>query len=81
MGAVVLDAFAQTPAFERRLLLVQHPEISGVPIPGSGGSIPISSRRRTLAGNISLYVGDYLEPEHEYFHLTKEELLEKFAPA
>ena len=33
-----------------------------------------------FGGEHIVYVGDYLEPEHEYFHLTKEELLEKFAP-
>jgi protoporphyrinogen oxidase len=32
-------------------------------------------------GEHIIYIGDYLEPEHEYFHLTKEELLEKFAPS
>jgi protoporphyrinogen oxidase len=34
-----------------------------------------------FGGEHIIYVGDYLEPEHEYFHLTKEELLEKFAPS
>ena len=34
-----------------------------------------------FGGEHIVYVGDYLEPEHEYFHLTKEELLEKFAPS
>lgn len=28
-----------------------------------------------------LYCGDYLPPEHEYFSLTKEELLERFVPS
>ncbi|MGD8634664.1 MAG: oxidoreductase, partial [Anaerolineales bacterium] len=27
-----------------------------------------------------IYIGDYLEPGHEYFSLTQEELLERFLP-
>ena len=34
-----------------------------------------------FGGEHIVYIGDYLEPEHEYFHLTKEELLEKFIPS
>jgi protoporphyrinogen oxidase len=33
-----------------------------------------------FGGDHIVYVGDYLEPEHEYFRLTKEELLEQFLP-
>ena len=32
-------------------------------------------------GDHILYCGDYLEPDHEYFSLGKEELLERFLPA
>jgi protoporphyrinogen oxidase len=34
-----------------------------------------------FGGDHIVYVGDYLEPEHEYFKLTQEELLERFLPA
>jgi len=34
-----------------------------------------------FGGEHIVYIGDYIEPEHEYFQLTKEELLEKFAPS
>jgi len=34
-----------------------------------------------FGGDHIVYVGDYLEPEHEHFRLTQEELLEKFAPS
>jgi protoporphyrinogen oxidase len=34
-----------------------------------------------FGGEHIVYIGDYLEPEHEYFQLTKEELLEKFIPS
>jgi protoporphyrinogen oxidase len=32
-------------------------------------------------GDTIIYCGDYLEPDHPYFNLSKEELLEKFLPA
>ena len=32
-------------------------------------------------GDHIIYCGDYLDPEHEYFRLGKEELLERFLPA
>lgn len=34
-----------------------------------------------FGGDHIVYIGDYLEPEHEHFRLTQEELLEKFAPS
>jgi len=32
-------------------------------------------------GDHILYCGDYLEPDHEYFSLSKEEIFERFVPA
>ena len=32
-------------------------------------------------GDRLVYCGDYLEPEHEYFRLSKDQLLERFLPA
>jgi len=32
-------------------------------------------------GDHILYLGDYLDPDHEYFSLSKEELLERFLPS
>ncbi len=34
-----------------------------------------------FGGDTILYMGDYLEPENEYFHLNQEEILERFLPA
>jgi protoporphyrinogen oxidase len=34
-----------------------------------------------FGGEHIVYIGDYLEPEHEYFELSQEELLERFLPA
>jgi protoporphyrinogen oxidase len=33
-----------------------------------------------FGGDHIVYIGDYLEPDHEYFKLTKEKLLERFLP-
>ncbi len=34
-----------------------------------------------FGGDHILYLGDYLEPDHEYFKLSQEELLQRFLPA
>ena len=34
-----------------------------------------------FGGDHIVYIGDYLEPEHEHFRLSQEQLLEKFAPS
>lgn len=34
-----------------------------------------------FGGEHILYIGDYLDPEHEFFQLSKEELLERFLPS
>ena len=34
-----------------------------------------------FGGDHIVYLGDYLEPDHDYFSLTKEELLERFLPS
>jgi protoporphyrinogen oxidase len=34
-----------------------------------------------FGGDHIVYVGDYLEPEHEFFKLSQDELLERFLPA
>ena len=34
-----------------------------------------------FGGNHIVYCGDYLQPDHEYFELTKEELFDRFLPA
>jgi protoporphyrinogen oxidase len=34
-----------------------------------------------FGGEHVVYCGDYLDPDHEYFHLEKSELLKRFLPA
>ena len=34
-----------------------------------------------FGGDHIVYCGDYLDPDHEYFKLSKEELLERFLPS
>jgi protoporphyrinogen oxidase len=36
---------------------------------------------RHFGGDHIVYIGDYLDPDHEYFSLTKDELLERFLPS
>jgi len=36
---------------------------------------------QNFGGDHILYIGDYLEPEHEHFRLSGEQLLEKFLPS
>lgn len=56
-------------------------------IPKSGGFPFLSLVEHTnflspeyFGGDHIVYIGDYLEPEHEYFRLSREELLERFLP-
>ncbi len=37
--------------------------------------------REHYGGDTIIYCGDYLPPDHEYFSLTKEQLLERFLPS
>jgi protoporphyrinogen oxidase len=37
--------------------------------------------KKNFGGDHVVYCGDYLNPDHEYFRLSQEELLEKFLPA
>jgi len=37
--------------------------------------------KKNFGGDHIVYCGDYLNPDHEYFRLSKEELLENFLPA
>lgn len=34
-----------------------------------------------FGGDHLIYIGDYLEPEHEYFRLTQDELLQRYLPS
>lgn len=35
---------------------------------------------KNFGGDHIIYIGDYLEPEHEYFNLSKEQLLDRYLP-
>lgn len=37
--------------------------------------------KKHYGGDHIIYCGDYLEPDHEYFTLSKDEILERFVPA
>lgn len=78
MGAVVLTVALKQPLMQQTywlnmpkdqfpfLALVEHTNF-------------IESKH--YGGDHLIYCGDYLDPSHEYFSLTKEQLLERFMPA
>jgi protoporphyrinogen oxidase len=78
MGAVVMTIALTQPLTERNywinmpkdqfpfLALVEHTNFI---------------EREHYGGDHLIYCGDYLEPTHEYFSLTQDELLERFLPA
>ena len=71
---------AQRADVQRGLLLVQHPQERRVPIFGFGGAHQLRLPDH-FGGEHILYAGDYLDPDHEYFSMSKEELLARFIPA
>ena len=68
------------PAVDR-VLLAQPAQRGRLPVPGAWSSTPTSWTPEHYGGDHLIYCGDYLDPDHEYFNLSKEELLERFLPA
>jgi protoporphyrinogen oxidase len=78
MGAVVMTIALNQPLTDGRywinmpkdqfpfLALVEHTNFIG---------------SEHYGGDHLIYCGDYLDPAHEYFHLSEDELLERFLPA
>jgi protoporphyrinogen oxidase len=80
MGAVVLTLSLKHQLSKEGYYWYNIPKSAGFPflaVVEHTNFVPAEN----FGGEHIVYVGDYLEPEHEYFHLTKEELLEKFAPS
>ena len=78
MGAVVMVL-----TLDRQLtkhLLAQPAQGSRLPVPGPGRAHQLHGAEH-YGGDHIIYCGDYLEPDHEYFQLSKEELLERFLPS
>ena len=79
MGAVVIVLALKQPLSEEGYYWYNLPKSAGFPflaLVEHTNFIP----PKNFAGEHIVYIGDYLEPEHEYFNLSQEELLERFLP-
>jgi protoporphyrinogen oxidase len=79
MGAVVLVASLKQQLSTDGYYWFNLPKSAGFPflaLVEHTNYIPAEN----FGGDHIIYIGDYLEPDHEYFELTKEELLERFLP-
>ncbi len=80
LGAVVLILALTQPLSESGIYWHNLPKSSGFPF------LALVEHTNFLSpsffgGDHLVYCGDYLKPDHEYFHLTKDELLNRFEPA
>ncbi len=80
MGAVVMVLALEHQLSEEGFYWYNIPKSAGFPF------LAVVEHTNFLppehyGGNHIVYIGDYLEPDHEYFELTKEELLERFLPS
>lgn len=80
MGAVVMVLALKHQLSEEGYYWYNIPKSAGFPFLAVVEHTNFVSPKH-FGGNHIVYIGDYLEPEHEHFRLTKEELLEKFAPS
>lgn len=80
MGAVVLILALKQRLSEQGVYWHNLPKGVGFPFLSLVEHTNFISRE-FFGGDHIVYCGDYLDPGHEYFTLTKEELLERFLPA
>jgi protoporphyrinogen oxidase len=80
MGAVVLTLALKHQLSEQGYYWYNLPKSAGYPflaLVEHTNFVPADK----FGGDHIVYVGDYLEPEHEFFKLSQEQLLERFLPA
>ena len=80
MGAVVLTMSLKQQLSEDGYYWFNMPKNAGFPFLALVEHTNYVSPEHFGGGHI-LYAGDYLEPDHEYFSLSKEDLLDRFLPA
>jgi protoporphyrinogen oxidase len=80
MGAVVLTLALKHQLSEEGYYWYNLPKSAGYPFLALVEHTNYVSPEH-FGGDHIVYMGDYLEPEHEYFRLSQEELLERFLPA
>jgi protoporphyrinogen oxidase len=80
MGAVVMVLALKRPLSEQGYYWYNIPKSAGFPflaLVEHTNFVPPEH----FGGDHIVYIGDYLEPDHEYFQLTQEQLLERFLPS
>jgi len=80
MGAVVLVLALRERLSQKGFYWHNLPKAAGFPflsLVEHTNFIPAEK----FGGDHIVYLGDYLEPDHEYFHLSREQLLERFLPS
>ena len=80
MGAVVLILALKHQLSEQGYYWYNLPKSGGYPflaLVEHTNYVPADK----FGGDHIVYMGDYLEPEHEFFHLSQEQILERFLPA
>ncbi len=80
MGAVVTILALDHPLSKEGYYWYNIPKSAGFPFLAVVEHTNFLSPEH-FGGEHIVYLGDYLEPDHEYFRLSKEELLERFLPA
>jgi protoporphyrinogen oxidase len=80
MGAVVLVLSLDHPLSRDGIYWHNLPKESGFPFLALVEHTNLLPSEH-FGGNHIVYCGDYLAPDHEYFQLSKEQLLERFLPA
>ena len=80
MGAVVMVMSLKNQLSEQGYYWFNLPKDAGFPFLALVEHTNYVSSEN-FGGDHILYAGDYLEPGHEYFSLSQDELLERFAPA
>jgi len=80
MGAVVITLALKHQLSEEGYYWYNLPKSAGYPFLALVEHTNFVSPEH-FGGDHIVYIGDYLEPEHEFFKLTQEELLERFLPA
>ena len=80
MGAVVITLALKHQLSEQGYYWYNLPKTAGYPFLALVEHTNFLSPEH-FGGDHIVYMGDYLEPEHEYFRLSQEELLERFLPA
>jgi protoporphyrinogen oxidase len=80
MGAVVMVLALRQQLSEQGYYWFNLPKSAGFPFLALVEHTNFLSPEH-FGGDHIVYCGDYLDPEHEYFQLSKEQLLERFLPA